>query len=75
MSNEDLLDLTEEEKRKIEAYKGDPEDDKMVPLTNPKGDSNECDRCKGDIGMMDVEGHYSGRCAHCRKVYGGYNYP
>ena len=25
-----------------------------------------CDKCKGKIGDMDVEGHYSGVCAHCR---------
>jgi len=25
-----------------------------------------CDKCKGKITMTDVEGHYSGVCAHCR---------
>ena len=26
----------------------------------------DCDTCKGKIGYTDVEGHYTGKCAHCR---------
>ena len=29
-------------------------------------DKVPCDKCKGVIGEHDVEGHYSGVCAHCR---------
>ena len=29
-----------------------------------------CEDCKGRIAMTDVEGHYSGVCASCRKKRG-----
>ena len=35
--------------------------------TNPAKD-DPCEKCKGHIGMMDVEGQYSGVCARCRGV-------
>ena len=27
----------------------------------------DCTSCGGKLALTDVEGHYSGKCAHCRK--------
>jgi hypothetical protein len=70
MSNDDeTLDFTEDEKRRLDSWQGSAEDQRQVPLNNPKGDSTICNECNGKIGMMDVEGHYSGMCAACRRKY------
>jgi hypothetical protein len=37
-------------------------------LDGRDGTNSDCDRCKGKIAMTDVQGHYSGECAHCRGV-------
>tara|TARA_B100000929_G_scaffold290076_2_gene282503 strand:+ start:624 stop:935 length:312 start_codon:yes stop_codon:yes gene_type:complete len=40
------------------------EDYNASPLS--KIGKNVCDDCKDEIALTDVEGHYDGRCRHCR---------
>ena len=36
-----------------------------------ESDPNKCPNCDGDIGLTDVEGHYTGICKKCRIKHSG----
>ena len=61
----------------MSSYDGDPEERARLDDIQHESDyydtassnftkQKPCEQCKGKIGDMDVEGHYSGVCAHCR---------
>ena len=37
-------------------------------MTQGFPDSEECSKCKDEIGLTDVEGHYVGICKRCREI-------
>ena len=40
-------------------------------MAGQRRENNQCEDCGDDIGLLDVQGHYSGKCAKCARSQAG----